>query len=185
MKQINSNTESRTLPLQKVITIFAVTAALLVIFDRVTKIWAVSNVPASGASFIPGLLEFELVYNRGASFGIMQGATIGLLIFTLIICVALLVYLLRYKNHCVWEIVVLGAIFAGAIGNAYDRLVYGQVTDFLNFEFFSFPVFNVADCCITIGVVLFVIFILFSKHSPFAEPKNKEVQAENQSQDGE
>ena len=66
---------------------------------------------------------------------------------------------------------LLAALFAGALGNAYDRLAYGQVTDFLNLEFMSFPIFNVADCGITVGVVLLVIFMVFSKNSPFAAEK--------------
>ncbi len=156
----------------KVYTVFAICAVLLAILDRLTKAWAIFNA-ADGLDFIPGFMSFFLVYNKGASFGSLQGATIFLVAISFIICLAILIYLLRFQKHRVYEIVGLAAIFAGAIGNAYDRVTAGQVTDFLQLEFMHFPVFNIADCCITVGAVLFFIFLLFDKNSPFAQVSNQ------------
>ena len=153
------------------VAIFAVVAAVVLVLDRATKAWAIASIPQEGLDFIPGLIGFRLVFNRGASFGMLQGATVVFLVISVVICVALLVYLVRYKRHLAFEAAALGLVFAGALGNAYDRLAYGQVTDFLNLEFMSFPIFNVADCGITVGVVLLVIFMVFSKNSPFAAEK--------------
>ncbi len=155
------------LSLIKVCTIFAIFAVGLAIIDRLTKAWAVANT-AVGLDFIPGFMSFFLVYNKGASFGSLQGATVFLIAISCLICVAILIYLLKYKKHRVYEVIGLSAIFAGAIGNAYDRASAGQVTDFLQLDFMHFPVFNVADCCITAGAILFFIFLLFDKNSPFA-----------------
>ena len=152
----------------KAAAIFAIVAVVVVVFDRLTKVWAEASIPPEGLDFIPGFIGFRLVHNKGASFGMLEGAQVFFIVMSVVICVALLIYLVRYKRHTAFESAVLGLIFSGAIGNACDRLFYGQVTDFLNFEFFSFPVFNVADCAITIGIVCWAIFIVFSKNSPFA-----------------
>ena len=151
--------------------IFAIVAAVILVLDRVSKLWAIASIPSEGLDFIPGLIGFRLVFNRGASFGMLEGATLVFLAISVVICVAIVVFLAKYKKHVVFEAVALGLLFAGAIGNAYDRLAYGQVTDFLNLEFMSFPVFNVADCAITVGVVLLAVFMVFSKNSPFAATK--------------
>lgn len=159
----------------RAVTVFAIVAALIVVLDRITKVWAEAAIPPEGLDFIPGFIGFTLVHNKGASFGMLQGAQVLFIVITVAVCAALIVYLIRYKRHTAFESAVLGLVFSGAIGNAYDRLFYGQVTDFLNFEFFDFPVFNVADCAITIGIVLWALFIIFSKNSPFAgEGKKKE-----------
>ena len=166
------------------LVLFAVVAVVALVLDRITKVWAVASIPASGADFIPGLLGFRLVYNKGASFGMLEGATIFFLAITLVICVAIIVYLVRVKRHGMLEVAVLGALFAGALGNAYDRLAYGQVTDFLNFEFIDFPVFNVADCCITVGVVLWILYVIFSPQSPFADERKGAKAADGSADDG-
>ena len=162
------------LPTGKAVAIFAVVAVVLLVLDRATKVWAESALAGGGLDFIPGFLGFTLVHNKGASFGMLQGATVFFVIITVVICAAILVYLVKYKRHTALEAAILGLIFSGALGNAYDRLFNGQVTDFLHFEFFDFPVFNVADCCITIGIICWAIFVIFSKNSPFAGDKKQE-----------
>ena len=156
---------------------FCVVAVIIVVLDRVTKVWAAANIPSEGLDFIPGFIGFKLVFNRGASFGIMQGAQTIFIIISAIICIIILVYMLKRKAHPGIEAVSLALVFAGAIGNAYDRLFYGQVTDFLNFEFFDFPVFNVADSAITIGVIIWIVFLLFHPMSPFAGDSEKDDEA--------
>lgn len=181
---LNQKTHGRpALSFAQTCTMFAVLAVVLTVADRLTKAWAIANV-ADGADFIPGLVNFVLVYNQGASFGTLQGATLLLLVVSAIICVLILVYVMRYRRHRAYEVAGLACVFAGAVGNAYDRLAFGQVTDFLHLEFFSFPVFNVADCCITVGVVLVLAFLLLDANSPFAVGGDADDPA-NVSKDGE
>ncbi len=158
----------RALSTGKTLLAFAACAAVLVVLDRLTKLWA-EGATAGGIDFIPGFMNFVLVYNKGASYGMLEGATLLLLGISVAICALIVAYVLRYRKHRVYELLGLAGVFAGAVGNAWDRAAAGQVTDFLHFEFFEFPVFNVADCCITIGVVLVLVFLLLDKCSPFAE----------------
>lgn len=172
--QEKSSNKSEGLTTGKAAAIFAIVAVALLVLDRATKVWAESALAGGGLDFIPGFIGFTLVHNKGASFGMLQGATVFFVIITVVICAAIIVYLIKYKRHTALEAVILGLIFSGALGNAYDRLFNGQVTDFLHFEFFDFPVFNVADCCITIGIICWAVFIIFSKNSPFASKEAKE-----------
>ena len=168
--------------------VFAVVAVAVILADQLTKLWAMASVPKGGMDFIPGLIGFKMVYNSGASFGMMEGAQMLFVAMSVAICIAILVYLYKYKRHTYFETVALSFIFAGAVGNAIDRVFRGIVTDFLNFEFFDFPVFNVADCGVTIGVVIWMIFIIFSKNSPFASERaaasERAVESDNPNADG-
>lgn len=158
----------------------AICAACAVVFfvlDRITKNWAIANVGGGTMEFIPGFMSFVLVFNEGASFGSMQGATALLLAISTVLCVLMIVYMVRWKRHTVYESAAIGAVLAGAIGNAFDRALYGEVTDFMNFEFIEFPVFNVADCCITIGIVVMLVFLFFDGSSPFVEAETEAERA--------
>lgn len=150
------------------IAIFAITAIAIIVVDRITKAWAVNSIPPEGLPCIPGVIGFRLVFNKGASFGMLEGATALFLIIALVMFVVILVYLLRHKKHPWFEVVALGGIAAGALGNAFDRVAHGQVTDFLSFQFVDFPVFNVADCGITIGIIVWLVFMVFHPASPVA-----------------
>ena len=59
------------------------------------------------------------------------------------------------------DVIAAGLVFGGAVGNAVDRVLHQYVVDFFEFTFFSFPVFNVADICITCGVALFMVYVVF------------------------
>ena len=107
---------------------------------------------------IPQVLSLQLVYNSGAAYGILQGQTTFLLVVTAIIIVCAF-WFQKYFDTSVWSRLGLTMVISGAFGNGLDRLVYGQVTDMFNIHII--PVFNVADICINIGMVCFIIdFIL-------------------------
>ncbi|NLC78647.1 MAG: signal peptidase II [Ruminococcaceae bacterium] len=149
----------------------AVIILILVALDRAAKIVAEGLLVGKGAvEFIPNILGFRLLENgnTGAAFGLFSGGTVVLSVVTFIV-VALLLYVLFFKkfsSKLLRAAVIL--ITAGGIGNLYDRIVYGAVTDFLEFRFMSFPIFNVADCFVTIGCGLMLLYILIS-------PKNEPV----------
>ena len=100
-------------------------------------------------------------HNDGAGFGILSGKTWLLIIITIVfmIFIAYFAYKQKRKNALFrWSIAL---IFAGAFGNLIDRLIFGYVRDFLFFELINFPIFNIADSCLTIGIILLVVFLLF------------------------
>ncbi|GHT79078.1 hypothetical protein FACS1894104_3180 [Actinomycetota bacterium] len=145
------------------LTVFIVLAAVLLIVDRITKNIAIAQL-AQGNSidFIPGFMDFFLVYNRGGAFGMFEGAAALFAVFAAIVVVAMIVFLLVNKRHDPVVVVAMSLIAAGALGNAFDRLTAGEVPDFLHTLFIEFPVFNFADCCLTVGVTVLVILIVLS-----------------------
>lgn len=138
-------------------------AAFLVV-DQLTKAAARGTLSPAGAvdlRAIPGILDLILVRNYGASFGLGQGMGWLFILLALAVAVAVPVYLLRTPLVSKVEVIGLGMVAGGAIGNAIDRLLLGYVTDFLSFTFIDFPVFNIADIGITCGVVIAAVGFLF------------------------
>jgi signal peptidase II len=141
--------------------IFTVVVTLLLVADRITKILAVDILGDGRAvPFIPGLLDFYLVYNEGAAFGMLEGARPYFLIVAAVASACIIGYIALTKRHFLLRIVSLSLICAGAVGNAIDRAASGRVVDFIHTLFIEFPLFNVADSAITVGVILMLLSIL-------------------------
>ena len=135
------------------------------ILDQVTKLVVRSLVVDGSWSMplLPGFMRFEFVANRGASFGMGEGYGSAFAVLAIAVSVGVVWYVNRAQALSKVEIVGLAMVMGGAIGNMFDRLVYGYVTDFLCTEFISFPVFNIADIGITCGVVIaFIGFLILS-----------------------
>ena len=140
--------------------IYIVILILGLLLDRLSKIYAANNFinnPIEGP-----IINFTYLENRGAAFGILQDKRI----FFIIISVAIVSYLIyhfikTYKTNPKILNIALSMIVSGAIGNFYDRLINHYVVDFIEFSFFSFPVFNIADILITVGCALMIIYMLF------------------------
>ncbi|NLM74558.1 MAG: signal peptidase II [Clostridiaceae bacterium] len=111
---------------------------------------------------------FYLTYleNRGAAFGILQNFRWFFIIITIIALAIMIGYFIKSDNNFLR--LALSILIAGAIGNFIDRLFRGYVVDFLDFYPFGydFPVFNVADICVNVGVFLLVIYIIFIYKEP-------------------
>lgn len=142
--------------------IMAAVAAAVVGLDQWTKWLTVQNVPlyAEGKSIL-GIFSITHIENNGGAWG-MLGGQMWLFLLVMVVFLALLVIAIRKK----WltkkfELLCLAAIAGGGIGNMIDRLRFGRVTDMIKLDFVEFPVFNVADCFITTGCVLLLIYILF------------------------
>ena len=139
-------------------------SVLLIIIDRITKYLSVRFLkPAENTDLIKDVLSFTYVENKGAAFGIMPTARWFFVIVTVIVLLALTVYILRTKPESKLFKSASTLIYAGAFGNLIDRVAYGYVVDMIRVHFFDFPVFNFADCCVVVGAVLFCIFILTQK----------------------
>lgn len=143
-----------------------VLVALMTGLDQWTK-WAVSTHMRPGQSIviIPKLFELTYLQNTGAGFSIFEGY--GKPFFAVLTVIAMAVMLWAYiKAKRPGLQMSLALIFAGALGNFIDRMALGYVVDFFHFYIFgwSFPVFNIADICITLGFAFLVIDMLREEH---------------------
>ena len=163
---------------------FAVSIIVLVGADQYIK-YIVETSMAVGETVpcIDWLVQWTYVQNRGASFGMLQGQT-WLFVVVTVAMMALMVYFLAkgHIKHWIGTIAV-ALIMSGGLGNLIDRVFKGGVvTDYIDIEpLFSFPVFNFADCCITVGTVLLCVYIIFM-HDKLSET-NKEKQEKEQTED--
>ena len=110
---------------------------------------------------INNFFSLTKVYNNGASWNILAGYRIVLILITLIILVLLFLYQNKFKENK-RNILAFSLLYGGIIGNLLDRIIYGYVIDFFDFNIFgyNYPVFNIADICIVFGIILLVIAIL-------------------------
>ena len=131
--------------------------------DQLTKHWVLRSVsPYVARSVVPDFFNLVNVTNTGAAFGSFKGNNtffVGISIVALVVVTILLVQPHRCDS---WRDVSLALLLAGILGNLTDRLLYGHVIDFLLFNLHiryadPWPAFNVADSCISIAVVLFII----------------------------
>ncbi len=124
------------------------------VLDKVTKSLVSASVPFGTEVPVVGhYVGITNVRNSGAAFGMVPAGAGVFLVASIVVAVALVVYVARTPTS-LWGGVVLGLILGGTVGNGFDRLVFGTVTDFINVHFW--PVFNVADSAISIGVVLLI-----------------------------
>lgn len=113
-------------------------------------------------TIIPGVVALTNLHNDGAAWSILAGQQVFFIGLTLV-AVVLLGYLLwRYWQQG-WLRLSLTLILAGAVGNLIDRLAHGYVVDMFELQFINFPVFNVADICLTLSVGLMIYLVLTEK----------------------
>jgi len=164
-------------------------AALVTIIDQIVKWYVVGPLNLRITRHIDLLPFFDLTYteNRGISLGMFQATSIEtrflLVALTALIAVVVLVWMMR--ERLLGDIIGLGLILGGAIGNIRDRWELGYVIDYADFHIGSFRpflVFNIADAAITIGVVIILVRSLFMRDNseqPDANPDTGGVQTEN------
>ena len=155
--------------------VFCVIVVLWVFFDRMTKA-VFEGLPIGTAPFqVDGLLELKLVHNFGAAWGSFSGMTLGLIVVTFILCIAIVGYaFVASKEVSLLEMVGLALVFAGGVGNLIDRIMNGYVIDFIAPLFIDFPTFNIADTGITCGIVCVVIALVIRTLSAHKQPKTTE-----------
>ncbi len=141
-------------------------SGLLIALDRVSKI--LTEVYLEGREPVSLLFDaFELLYseNRGAAFGMMQGQQIFFAVIALFVLIAALYVTLKLPGFDAphYNLLKLCVILltAGAFGNMTDRLTQGYVVDFIYFKLINFPVFNIADICVTCGALLLIGVLVF------------------------
>ncbi len=144
----------------------------LIAADRITKYLAVLYLkPVYSHTLIKGVFQLVFVENEGAAFGLLPGSRWLFVPFTVVVCVIIVIYFFKGKNSNIIKLALV-LVFAGALGNFFDRLFFGKVVDFLYFMPINFPVFNVADICVVAGTCLFSVIVLFFDRTPLETVKS-------------
>ena len=139
-------------------------AVLLTALDQWTKYLAVLHLKGQSPIVLwDGVFELYYLENRGAAFGILQGQKAVFLICTAVVLVLIAFYYNRLPGGRRYTLMRVVAVLlaAGALGNLIDRMRYSYVVDFLYFKLIDFPVFNVADCYVTLAALGLVLLIIF------------------------
>ncbi|HHX93593.1 MAG TPA: signal peptidase II [Tenericutes bacterium] len=140
--------------------IFYILVVVFVFLDQITKHLVRTLISVGESiSIIPNFFSLTSVQNTGAAWGILQDQMILFYIITVAVLVYILDFLYKKKEYSRFTYISLGLLSAGIIGNFIDRILFQAVTDFLDFNIFgyNFPVFNLADSLIIIGLILFTI----------------------------
>jgi signal peptidase II len=140
--------------------------------DQLTKQWVMRSISRYDARIVvPDFFSLVNVPNTGAAFGSFTGNNRFFVVISVIALVVVTVLLLRQRSADRWRDLSLALLLAGILGNLTDRLLYGHVIDFLLFNLHirfadPWPAFNVADSCISVAVVLFIIHSFRKQKSP-------------------
>ena len=154
-------------------------AAGLIGLDQLTKILVDSNMELGGSIPIISFGEIQVlkitnVRNPGAAFSILEGKQIFLIIFTGIIVLAMLYLMISKKVKRPAYVWSMSLIVAGGIGNLIDRIIRGEVIDFIDVRIINFAIFNVADICAVLGSAGLLIFVVVDE---IKEHKKKKLKA--------
>lgn len=140
-----------------------IVAMVILIIDQLTKkiITATMNIGDS-YEVIPHFLNITSHRNNGAAWGILSGKMGFFYIITLIILAVLIIFYIKETKYNAFMQVAISLLFAGALGNFIDRLFNGEVVDFIDTNIFgyNFPIFNIADSSLTIGVIFVIIALV-------------------------
>ena len=146
--------------------LYAIAALLVLIADQALKYYITLNVPLNEGiiPLMPGFMSLVHHRNTGAAFSMLSGGGARwAFVLLAVVFTAAVIYMILHRTIkdplMNWSMVLVAA---GAVGNAIDRFAQGFVTDFIEFSFFDFPVFNVADIGVTCGFALLILGLLLS-----------------------
>ncbi len=162
---------------------FFMGTVLIVLFDQLTKLIVLSELTkVATIELIEKVFYFTYCENTGAGFSVFSEHTGMLAIISALVIVAMILYVVLKKPKSRMLITALTFLVGGAIGNLVDRVRLGFVVDFLDFRLIDFPIFNVADCFVTIGAALLIIYILFIDGKDERKEKKKDDNATEKEQ---
>ncbi|MBG9988193.1 signal peptidase II [Aerococcaceae bacterium DSM 111176] len=134
------------------------TIIILVFCDQFLKIYIHNQFqPNETMTIIEDVINFTYIRNDGAGWGILSGQRTFFIIITLIIVIILIRIIIKNKDKSWIQLIWIGMIIAGAIGNLIDRILLGYVVDMFHLIFIDFPVFNIADMALTVGIIGLII----------------------------
>jgi len=139
---------------------FVFFALVVFLADRITKFFAYKYLYGKAVMVIPGFFRLVYAENKGAAFSLFASfsgfSRVFFLILIPVVVVAIIIYFLLRRNLAFSEKLALSLILGGAVGNLYDRIVYGKVIDFVDFHLgnYHWPAFNVADVAVFVGTLI-------------------------------
>jgi signal peptidase II len=145
-----------------------IVAAIAVVLDQITKALVINAFGPSengnSTTIIPHVLEFRHDENTGAAFSLFQGRSTTLLLIGVVVIGVLIYYYRALPQGNPLLRIAVGAVLGGAVGNLIDRVRLGHVTDWIHIS--HYPTFNLADSCITVGMLTLAVYLLFLDRSP-------------------
>lgn len=170
------------------IAILVGVALLVLAVDQASKAWIVATLLLKGMlPLVEGIARFRYTQNTGAAFGIFQGGSALLSIAAVVVIIGIVLSAQKVSGGSRLSIFALGLVLGGALGNVVDRIRLGYVVDFIEVyglsakigdTVYTFPVFNVADSAITVGVLLLMATLLFGSRSQVAEKRHSRSEGE-------
>ena len=153
--------------------LFGIFAVLIAAADQITKFLTVANIGLyEKMDFIPGFLGLTYYQNTGAAFSSLEGMQwLFALIFAAFTLAIFYEYFKKPMGFTTFERWCIAAIYGGGLGNMIDRVRMGYVVDMIETQFMDFPIFNVADCFITCGVILLIVHLAFFNKEFWKEDK--------------
>ena len=137
-------------------TFFLALAVTVLVTDQILKAIVATNLKGGGVvEILGGAIRFDYTVNTGGAFSLFRGGGAVLAILAALVCIGLLVPYRRIADSSVLVRAALGLILGGALGNLLDRVRLGYVVDFVDLRWW--PVFNLADSAVVVGVVLLVL----------------------------
>ena len=149
-------------------TIIIYLSIILLIIDQISKLLVVKLIDInSSIELMKNFFYLTYTHNTGAAFSILTGQRLFLILVAIVILIIIINYLRKNKVEGKIDRLAFSLIIGGSLGNLLDRIVRGYVVDFLDFKIFgyNFPVFNLADTFIVIGVFLLLITLTRKEHS--------------------
>lgn len=148
----------------RLLVVYFLISALLVGLDQWSKYLTVQNISLGETKeFIPGFLSLTHLRNTGAAWSLLEGKMIFFYVITVIVSVVIIYLLIKNYKKSIWYSVGLSFVLAGAIGNFIDRVRLGNVVDMLQTDFMNFPIFNVADSTLVVGVICIFIYLILDE----------------------
>ncbi len=157
----------------RILAIFITIGILIFIaIDQITKVIAFNNLKGNDSIvLIKNIFSLTYIENKGAAWGLFAGKMGIFVIVTMIVVPVLILFIFRIqkvkrtidnkRSYSILQMLIV-VLISGAIGNCIDRVSRGFVVDFFEFTFIDFPVFNVADCYITVGTTMLILLVMFA-----------------------
>lgn len=141
--------------------IWLIISVLILAADQLVKYLVSVNLQAGETAFsVLNIFDVTYVQNKGAAFSVLTGKMVFLSVISVLFCIAVIVFWIKKKPTHLLLCTSLSMLIAGAVGNGIDRIFRGFVIDYINLTFMNFPVFNIADIAVTVGAVLFILYII-------------------------
>lgn len=144
--------------------IYLLFSGVIIGLDQLMKFWTVENFfIGQEQSLIPNVFSLTYLQNTGGAFSLLEGQRIFFIIISIVAVIVVVSFLHKYLKESKWLTIGLSLFLAGAIGNFIDRFRLGYVVDMFQLDFVRFPIFNIADMALTIGVALIIIYLFLDE----------------------